>query len=87
MGQEKKQQHTNAHISTVNIAALSLLSDTTSLSSSSVYSASSIHPSSESLVLSLQSSSRKSIYPMLQETKISLTSHRIFADLNVETTQ
>ena len=87
MGQEKKQQHTNAHISTVNIAALSLLSDTTSLSSSSVYSASSIHPSSESLALSLQSSSRKSIYSMLQETKISLTSHRMFADLNVETTQ
>ena len=81
VGQEKPDN--NAHISTVNIAVLPSLSDAISLSSSPVYSESNIHPSSESTTLDLRSSSIKSIYPVLQKTNIALTSHFIFADLNV----
>ena len=54
------------------------LFDTTSLSSSSIYSESSTHPSSESSALCSLSSSMKSLYPMLQKTNISLTGHGIF---------
>ena len=85
MGQEKIDK--NAHILTVNIAALPSLSDTISLSFSSVYSESNTHPSSESTTLSSLSSSVKSIYPVLLKTNISLTKHQIFADLNIKTMQ
>ena len=65
VGQEKT--HKNALISTVSIAVLPSLSDTISLSSSPVYSESSIHPSSELSSLCSLSKSMKTIYPMLQK--------------------
>ena len=77
----------NAHITTVNIAVLPSLSNTTSPSSSPNYSESSAHPPSESSTLCPLSSSMKNIYRMLQKTTISLTSHCIFADLNIKTMQ
>ena len=84
MEQEKSDK--NALISTVIIAVLPSLSDTISLSSTPVYSESNTPPSSESATLCSLSSSMKSIYPMLQATNISMTSHRIVADVNVKTT-
>ena len=63
------------------------LSGTTSVSSSPIYSESSIHPLSESSTLCSLSSSMKSLYPMLQKTNISLNSHHICTDLNIKTTQ
>ena len=84
-GQEKNNK--NAHISTVNIAVLLSLSELTSLSSSSIYSESSTHWSSESSAICSLSSSMKSLYPMLQKTNISLNSHHICTDLNIKTTQ
>ena len=63
------------------------LSDTIKLSSSPVYSESNTHPSSESTTLCSLSLFMKGIYPKLPKTNISLTSHHIFADLNVKTTQ
>ena len=51
------------------------------------FSESSTHSLSESSTLCSLSSSTKSLYPVLQKTNISVTSHRIFADLNVNTTQ
>ena len=81
LGQEKPD--INADISTVNIAVLPSLSDTMSLSYSPIYSESSTNPSSESSTSCSLSSFMKSIYPTLQ----TLTSHCIYADLNVKTTQ
>ena len=52
----------NVHILTVSTAVLPLFSDTTSLSSSPIYSESRTHPSSE-----LSSSCPLSIYPKLQK--------------------
>ena len=83
MVQEKSYK--NAYILTVNITVLPSLSDTVSLSSSPLYSQSNTQPLSKSTTLSLQSSSMKSLHPMLRKTNISLTSHCIFANLNVET--
>ena len=86
MGQEKNNQY--AHISTVNIAVLPSLSDTVPLFFSPVYSESSTHPSSESTTLCSPSSIKSIyIYPMLQNTNTSLTSHCIFANSNTKTMQ
>ena len=86
MGQEQPDK--NAHILTVNTAVLLSLSNTTSLSSSSIYSESRAHPTSESSTLCLLSSSMKSkIDPILQKNNICFTSHRIFADLIIKTMQ
>ena len=74
-GQEKHDK--DAHISTVNIAVLPSLSDTTSLSSFPVYSESSTHPSSKSSSLCSLSSFMKSPYPRLQKTNIFFNSHRV----------
>ena len=64
---------------------------TISLSSSQIYSESCTYPSSKSLTLCSMSSSMKRLYQMLQKSNmknhISLTSHHIFADLNVNTMQ
>ena len=60
---------------------------TVSISCSSAYSKSSAHPLSESSTLCSLSSSMKSVYPMLQKTNSSLTSHHIFTNLNVKTAQ
>ena len=84
MGQDKPDK--NVRISAVNIAVLPSLSDTISLSSSPVYSESSTDPSIKSSTSYSISSTMKSIYPMLQKTNISLTSHRIFADLKARPT-
>ena len=81
--QKKKKK---AHISTVNIAVLPSLSDTVSLSSYPIHSESSTDLSFESSTLWSLSLSMKNLYPVLQKT-ISLTSHRIFVDLNVKATQ
>ena len=46
-----------------------------------------VSPSAQSSTLFPLSSSMKSLYPMLQKSNTPLTSHRIFANLNVKTTQ
>ena len=84
---EQEKPDKNAHILIVNTAVLPALSDTISLYSSPVYSESSTYPFSKSSTLCLLSSSMKSLYPMLQKTNISLTSHHTFANLNINTMQ
>ena len=83
--QKNKEKHDkNADISTVNTAVLPSLSDTISLSCSTVYSESSSHPSSESSTSCSLSTAMKSrfIYPLLQKI-----SRCIFTDMNIKTKQ
>ena len=82
MGQEKHNK--NADILTLNTAVLPSLSDTISLSCSTVYSESSSHPSSESSTSCSLSTAMKSrfIYPLLQKI-----SRCIFTDMNIKTKQ
>ena len=87
VGKGHENPDKNAHISTVNTAVMPSLYDTMSLSSFPVDSDSSTHPPSESSTLCELSSSMKIVYPMLQKTNISLTSHGILADLNIKTGQ
>ena len=82
MGQDQPDK--NAQIAIVDIAMLPSLSNTMSLSSSPIYSGSSTHPSSKSATFCSLSSATKSLHPMLQNANISLTSLRIFANLNIK---
>ena len=67
VGMWQEKRYKNAHILTAGISVLPSLSDTTSLSSSPVYSESSTHPPSESSALCRLSSSMKSTYPVLKK--------------------
>ena len=87
IGTGRRKLGKNVHMSAVNIVVFPSLSDTTSLSSSPIYSEPSTHPSSETSTLCSLSSSMKSLYPMLQETNVSLNSPRISANLNVKQQQ
>ena len=76
----------NAHISTVNTAVLPSLSDTISPFRIPVYSDQApIHHPSHHLYAGYQN--HRKYIPSALETNISLTSHRIFANLNIKTMQ
>ena len=84
VGQEKPNK--NAHISTVNTAVLPSVSRARFHSPPPPFIQNQTpihHPSTSGLL----SSSMKRLYPILNKTSISLTSHRIFANLNINITQ